>query len=285
MKNKNKIGLGLITCNKQDRFEQSVARIPDGLDCFVVVNDGDPYPDRVYPKGCALIQHQRNKCVGISKNDALRYMIDQDIDHLFLIEDDILIKDPNIFEAYIKAAEVSGIWHLNYGLHGPANKVQTQQGPMNVQERHKLRSDTAPNPRATIEYESGIEIAFYPNCVGAFSYFYRGIIKHIGYHDERFKNCWEHVEHTNRIINAGLHPPFWWFADRADSMNYLDEIPDSIEQSTIAHTPEWMKNFEEGMNWYQHKHGWTPQKTPDTPQPEVLQKLDEIQKNYARKVL
>lgn len=279
----NKIGVGLITCNKQDRLEQSAPLVPD-VDEFVIVNDGQPYDNSVYPKNAEVIQHSKNMTVGVSKNDAMRYLIQKGCQHIFLMEDDVLIKTPEVFVKYIQAAEVSGIWHLNYALQGPANRKQIEQGPMNVQERQNLMQDSPPNPRAVIDYD-GIDIAFYPNCVGAFSYFLRGVIKEVGYHDEHFKNAWEHVEHTYRIIKCGLHPPFWWFADRNDSGELLGDIPNCIEESTIAHTPEWIENFKKGMSWYQKKHGWIPQQTPDTPPDQVQQILEQIQTNYAKKIL
>lgn len=280
---KNKIGIGLITCNKIERLRQSMPTVPD-VDEFVIVNDGEPYPNDVYDKRAHVIQHKYNTCVGVSKNDALRYLMSKDCDHLFLMEDDVLIKNPNVFETYIKTAETSGIWHLNYALQGPANRKQTHKVD-NISERGNLNQESEPNPREIIEYDNGIKIALYPNIVGSFSYYLKGIIKAAGYMDERFKNAWEHVEHTYKIIKLGLHPPFWWFADIADSFNYLSDIPGCIQDSTIAHTPEWIENFKRGAMLYQHLHGWVPTQTPDTPPNIVKQKIIEIEQKYARKVL
>ena len=281
----NKIGVGLITCNKPDRFRQSAPLIPN-VDEFVVVNDGQSYTSEDYAavKGRAeIIQHDKNMCVGVSKNDAMRYLVQKDCSHIFLIEDDVLIKDPNVFEAYIHAAENSGIWHLNYALQGPANRKQNTQSAMNINQRQDLSQTSDPNPRAILDYD-GIDIALYPNSVGAFSYFLKSVIKTVGYHDEHFKNAFEHVELTYRIAQAGLHPPFWWFADLGNSYDYLTDIPDCIANSTIAHTPEWIQNFQKAMAWNKVKHGFVPQQTPDTKPEEVLKVLDNMKKNYARKV-
>jgi glycosyltransferase involved in cell wall biosynthesis len=264
---KNKIGVGIITCNRENFFKKCVDSIPD-VDSLVIVNDGEPYDNSIYPDGAEVIQHTKNKCVGVSKNEALRYLIQDGTDHLFLIEDDMLIKNPEVFNQYIKTAETSGIWHLNFGYHGPANKTAEGQK----------------NPRQVVEYDNGIEVALNPNCVGSFSYYLRGVIKHVGYMDERFKNAWEHVEHTYKIIDAGLHPPFWWFADVANSDEYINEQACSEVNSTIRKNDEWTKNMREGMAWYRHKHGIAPVETPDTKPEKVLQILDDIEKKYARKV-
>jgi GT2 family glycosyltransferase len=264
----NKIGVGVITCDRQEFFEKCINSIPE-VNTLVVVNDGMPYPSNIYPsKIQKLYQHTNNKSVGVSKNEALRYLIQNGCEHLFIIEDDIIIKDSNVFSAYINAANKSGIYHFNFGYHGPANFIPSQYG--------------VPNPRQIVNYGDGIEISFNANCVGAFSYYLKGVIKHVGYMDERFRNAWEHVEHTYRIIKAGLHPPFWWFADISNSMNYLQELANSEVNSTIIKTPEWIRNFQLGALWYQHKHGHIPTKTPDTPPEQVLQILNTIQTNYAR---
>lgn len=280
---KNKIGVGYITCNAQDRLEESLPLIPN-VDEMVIINDGSAYDASVYGDK-EVIQHTKNKGVGISKNDAMRYLVQHDCDHIFIIEDDVLIKDEKVFEKYIKTAEASGIWHLNYALQGPANRVQSNQGPMYINDRQNLDQDTAANPRQIVEYTDDIKLALYPNCVGAFSYFLKSVIKHVGYHDEHFHNAWEHVEHTNRIIKAGLHPPFWWFADIAESWNYLSDIEGCIENSAIAKTEEWNRNLQEGMEWYKHKHGHYPQQTPNTSEQEVMAVLEKLETSYARKVL
>ena len=266
---KNKIGVGVVTCNRQDFFKQCIDSIPE-VDELVVVNDGDEYPSDLYPsKVSEVIQHKKNMSVGISKNQALRHLMNKDCDHLFLIEDDMLIKNPDVFKAYIKGAEASGIWHLNFGYHGPANKTP----------------DGQKNPRQIVEYEDGVEIALNPNCVGSFSYYLRNVIKHCGYMDEAFNNAWEHVEHTYKIIKAGLHPPFWWFADLANSDEYIGELDADLSNSLIRKTKNWNENMQKGMHWYAQKHGVTPVQTPDTPEAEVMEILENIEKYYARRVL
>ena len=262
----DKIGVGVVTCKRPEFFKNCINSIV-GVDSLFVVNDGPAYDTSIYPNTIKeVFQHESNKCVGVSKNELMRRLIQDGCDHIFLIEDDMLIKDPKIFEEYIKLASATGIWHLNFGYHGPANK----------------NPDGTKRPRLVVEYKDGIKLALNPNCVGSVSYYLRGVIKNIGYIDEKFVNCWDHVEHTYRIIKAGLHPPFWWFADLANSDDYIVEQASSEVNTTITRTPEWMKNFHEGAAWYAHKHGWIPTKTPDTPQEQVVDILKGLHKNYAK---
>jgi len=278
----SEIGFGMVTYNAEKRIRQSAFTVPDWVTNFVIVNDGTPYPDDAYPENAHIIQHDTNKSVGAAKTTAIDYLMRTDCKHIFIMEDDILIKDENVFEEYIKHSLVSGIKHLNFALHGPANKVGSQ-GFSDLKSRKDV--DGVPNPRMVIPYKNGdegnedVRIALYPNCVGAFSYYYRPVLEDLGGFDPKFKNAWEHVEHTYQAIKKGYHPSFWYFADIDRSWEYLTDIPNSIEESTIAHTDTWNTNFRLGTDWYRKKHGMTPTETPlQTPQV-VQQQLQHIYQN------
>jgi GT2 family glycosyltransferase len=270
-----KIGLGIITCNREDFYEQCYNSIPlDIVDKLITVNDGSPYKSP--PKTGALIHHEQNKGVGVSKNEAMQYLLDEGCEHIFLIEDDIIIKDSAVFKQYIDTAAASGIWHLMYGYHGPANKD---------------RSGGVPTPRVIIDYKD-YKVALNQHCVGAFCYYHKGILKHIGLMDETFVNAWEHVEHSYRIAKAGLLPAYWWWPDIANSYDYLDELACSEENSTIRWEDEekkipkqeWQTRIQKGAEHFWRKHGMSPTEVPDTPVQEIQQNLKTIKENYAREL-
>ena len=272
--NPDSIGFGMVTYNAEHRIKQSAFTVPEWIKNFVIVNDGTPYSEDAYPKQAHIIQHEKNKSVGAAKTTAINYLMEQECEHIFIMEDDILIKDENVFKEYIRHSLISGIKHLNFALHGPANK-KGSQGFKTLEDRKDL--DGEPNPRMVIPYGNGdesnndVSIALYPNCVGAFSYYYRPVLEDIGGFDPHFKNAWEHVEHTYQAIKKGYHPAFWYFADIDKSWKYLTDIPNSIEESTIARTPTWNDNFRKGTMWYKKKHGMAPTETPVAP-PEMVQK-------------
>jgi GT2 family glycosyltransferase len=270
----NKIGIGIISYKRPEFFKACIDSIPDGIGAICVVND-DPagYPRDIYPKKIKqVLQHSKNLGVACAKNNALRYLIQDGCDHLFLIEEDQQILDPKIFETYIKYSEKTGLWHWNFYGHGPANKTP----------------DGIKNPRQIIDYGEGFEVGFFPNCIGAFSYYLKNIIRAVGYMDERFSSlrCWEHVEHTHRIIKAGLAPAFWWFNDILNSEQFIQEQQNAMESSVIRHNnEEWNKNMNFGTALYQHLHGNIPTKVPDTSPENLIEILNNIQKTYSRKVL
>lgn len=263
----NKIGVAVITCSRENMFQKCIASIPS-IDTLIVINDGDTL-NNVPTNVKEFIQHTKNVGVGLSKNEALRHLLQDGCEHLFLVEDDMLIANPNVFVDYIHAAENSGIWHMNFGYHGPANK-----NPNNYDEKA---------PRQILNYD-GIDLAFNRHCVGSFSYYYKNIIRAVGYMDEMLRfNNFEHVEHTYRIIKAGLHPAFWWFADLANSDEYIKE---QAKPSPLSSRSEkWKEDFSCSAEYFKYKHGYVPTHVPDTTEDDVLLQLESIKNNYARKVL
>jgi len=272
----SKIGLGIITCNRLDFFEKCFKSIPHSkINNIVVINDGNILPnlvkDAIKLPNVSLIEHQTNTGVGISKNDALQYLLKQGCDHIFLMEDDMIIKDPCIFDAYILAAKETGILHFNYGPGSPFNRKQDPSIRIDLDTRHLLKQDSQPNPRLIVEYKNGVKIALYEHTVAMFSYFHRTVLEKVGLHDEQFYNAWEHVDLTYRIIKAGYHPPFWWFADIANSQELLTEAPGAIDQSSIANKKdEWHKNVYGGREKYLAKHGHYPNNPPLYPEKDVI---------------
>ena len=254
------VGLAVVTYNRQDFCEKvldSVAQfaLPRSV---VVVNDGTPYDAKTYS---ALSKRQEfciidktNGGVATAKNVALKYLLSTGVDHLFVMEDDILITDGNVFREYVELGKTSGISHFNFGFHGPANKAAGKVAP-----------------RAGIKYPNGKTVILNRHCVGAFSYYTRECIETVGLMDEKFKNAWEHVEHTYRIIKAGMHPPFWWFCDSARSSEMLKEIACSEENSVIRPRSDWRPNIIEGMKHFQSLHGIRPMEIPDTDRASVVE--------------
>jgi len=265
-----KIGVGIITCNRNDYLLALLKTIPTcKLSSLVVVNDGDVKNklDLKFPG--VWIQNEQNLGVGKSKNKAMKYLYDEGCDYIFIIEDDMLIKDENVFDKYIETYKKSGIHHFNYGPGSPFNRKQNIA--FDLHNRHLLDQHSEPNPRLIIDYGNDTKVALYEHTVAMFSFFTREVLEKVGYLDEEFYNAWEHVDHTYRIIKAGYHPPFWYFADIAESDKLLTEAPGAIDNSSIANKSEqWQKNVYGGREIYKKKHGHYPNMPPPVTKDEVL---------------
>ena len=262
------IGAGIVTCNRPSFFLKCFNSIPTDIE-LAVVNDGADFQDvdkLQATKQFDYIHNKKNLGVGRSKNILFRTLLSKGCDHIFLIEDDIVIKDAKVFEAYIKAKEVTGIHHFNFGYHGPANKNGVSSG--------------APCPRYVIDYGE-VKVAINMHSVGAFCYYSRECLEKAGLIDEDYTNAFEHVDHDYRLYKAGFGAPYWNFPDLADSMQYLDEIECSEASSAIRPRKDWQENIIKGAQLFAKKHGYSPawqNAVPDVPEVELRKILKELYK-------
>lgn len=239
-----KIGLALITYDRPDYLRQSLNHLDKynwgGASIKYIVVD-ELYDEKKYSwlkrSDDYKVIYQKNSGVGKAKNVALKSLLSENCQHLFLIEDDILVIATNACTEYIDYAKRTGVPHLNFALHGNLNIGK----------------------KTTFEWRRGdrvTEICAYPDCVGAFSYYTRKILDEVGLLDENFNNAWEHVEHTLRISMTGKIPPFWFFMDHPNSENLLSEIQESLLNSKIRSDPDWTKKMEDGIKYWVKKHGF-----------------------------
>lgn len=285
MINGKKIGVGVVTCNRPELFCNLIRSFDNvnDVDQYVIVEDVHPTAQKSeYDFGygayageiLSSMKHSNwfgmtngsNLGVGKSKNRCLE-ILSKDCDYVFLIEDDIYIKDPKVFEKYIEASQKTGIQHFNYSQHGMMNKSWPGGNP---------------NPRTILNYESsGLNIPLYPHCVGAFSFYTKEALEKVGLLDPRYYNACEHVDHTLSIIKGGMHPPFWYFADIENSWEYLGDEEWSIQQSTISSRKDHQDIMTEADKVFIEKHGYKPGQIPDSDFSTVVEKIKQIKKTYA----
>lgn len=232
-----KVGVGLLTCDRVDFFQQSIESIHethgDVIDTLVVVNDGK---QSVSCDLATVLHNKKNQGVGKSKNRAIKHMMDQGCDHLFLMEDDVRFVSNDALSKYVELSSVSGVKHLNFCLHGEDNKINGK-----------------PNPKLIVDYKH-VKMSLYHNVYGALSYYHRDVIDDIGYMDKRYFNAMEHVDHTMVAIKNNYHPPFRWFADVHQSDLLLAEQDHGHEESKIRNTEGWEKRFLRGVELFYNKH-------------------------------
>lgn len=233
------IGVGMITYQRPDYAEQSLKSLVEQLgarvDWIGCYNDGsgvqyeEAYQDlfETY-SDVDSVWGAGNRGAAFAKNIMLRRALRAGCDWLFTMEDDIIVMSPNAANAYINASQRTKLHHLNFALHGPANS----DGPLRT--------------------EDGV--SYYPHCVGAWSFYTKECLLAVGLLDHNFFNAWDHVEHTARLAAAGLTSPFWDFADVEDSGELLSEIPGSIENSSIRHSPKWKSNITRGLDYWKRKN-------------------------------
>lgn len=260
------IGIGIVTCNRPDFYNKCLTSIPEEF--FVVtVNDGNPITS-LNRKNHVFINNESNLGVGKSKNILFKKLLEAGKDHIFIIEDDMLIKNPKIFEKYVAAREKTGIQHFCFAYHGPANKNGISGGK--------------PCSKFVVEYSPEIKVSIVMHAVGSFCYYTREVLEKVGLIDEDFLNAFEHVEHSYRISKAGYTTPYWNWPDLTDSWEYIDEQMCSEHSSAIRPRNDWRENIIKGAGLFYKKHGYNPawqNSVPDTEKTKVLEILKQIKKN------
>lgn len=233
-----KVGLGITTYNRPDYLKQCLEGVIKHLlgevDICYIYNDGSDQGEKeyrqIYKTLPATIKYRhspKNKGVGVAKNWLLKKMMAEGCDYMFLLEDDIVPKSPKAITEYIRLSEESGIEHFLFAHHGTENI-----GKLYLSEK-------------------GVEL--YTACIGAYCMYTRQVIEKVGYFDEQFKNAFEHVEHTFRISKAGFITPFPTYPDVANSKDYLEEIPNSIEHSSIRVRKDWLPNILSALIYWRDK--------------------------------
>jgi len=262
-KKHRKIGVGIVTYNRSNYYKQCLASIPkDRIDELVIVNDGiNHYVND--NDGDVVLFNDKQEGVSKTKNKALFELVKRGVEHIFLIEDDIIIKDPEVFKHYIKAAESTGIHHLCFEK--IANNGKTL--------------------KYTLEQPDGTKLGFYHNPQGAFMYINANIIKKIGYFDEQYMNAFEHIDFAFTLSQKGIAPPFWYFPDLLNSEDYLTDAEGSNEDSSITNKPLYQENVEKSANYFIKKWGHFTNQIPDVGINALEYTLIQLQNTYSRKVL
>lgn len=267
----DRIGIGIVTCNRPEFFLKCIKSIPTGH-TLAVVNDGFDFEDidKLKKKiNFHYIHNENNIGVGKSKNKLFRYLIQQKCDHIFIIEDDIIIKDHSVFNKYIEARNKTGIQHFNFGYHGPANRGNISKG--------------VPQPKYIIDYND-CKIAINAHSVGAFCYYTKEVLNKVGLIDEEYCNAFEHVDHDYRIAKAGYCTPYWNWPDIANSYELLDELACSEDSSAIRPRSDWKENIIKGVEIFQRKHKYLPawqNAVPDTSFDNLKKILKDIYRKHA----
>ena len=194
-----KIGVGVITYNREESFNKVITAIKDidYIDTITIVKHQDkPYknyhPNNFVNDKIKYINVVNNLGVASVKNAAFKDLLNKNCDHIFIIEDDIEVIDKNVFKYYIDTAKKNNIEHLNF-----CNTLKPSLCNING-------------------------LSFYHNLYAGFQYFTRHSLEVVGLMDERYINLLEHVEHTYRCHLMGLSAPkFHIFPDIENSIKYL----------------------------------------------------------------
>jgi glycosyltransferase involved in cell wall biosynthesis len=257
--NQDKIGVGVITYNSEDYFKKLWHSIPRHLvQELVVVNGGDPYKGDY--KGARWIQHTENKYPAVCRNEAVQHLLDTNCTHLFLIEDDMIIRTSGIFNAYIKASEISGLKYFSFA------STSWESG---TPERR--------TPQFTVSYPDGINVSLYKNMCNEFTYHHRSCFEKTGMYDTQFRDPFD-IDMAYRESQQDYCAPFWYFADIANADVFIQNNPVAVSRLQAEGRPDGSREqrIQEQWNLFIKKHGLMVNQIPDIGAIEALNKLRSI---------
>jgi len=269
---KDKIGVGIITCDRPEYLTDLLNSIDKKfIDRLIIVDDGNKKALAAHPKVDYIRQTEGRIGVGKAKNIAMKNLLDEECEHIFILEDDCTITNHDVFKKYIEAYKDTGLKHFNFGPASPWNRVQVDKTMIgDLSRRGEASQKGDPNPKMIVTYKSGLKIHLYEHIVAMFSYYHATVLEQVGLMDERFYNAWEHVEHTLKIIKAGYYSPFWWFADIEGSENYIKEQEGEKANTSLAkNEEEFMKRVQDGLKVFYEIHQTVPSMI-SSPHPDAI---------------
>lgn len=242
----DKIGIGIITCDRPDYLNVLTESLRgSGFSHAIIVNDGSS--DFDVPVAYEWVDTEPSYSgVAKAKNLAMKHLLDEGCEYIFILEDDMKILDPRIFERYIEVYKNTGIHHMMFAYHGCAN----------------MNNQYQPSPRYTYP-ELGMSIN--RHSIGALCFYTRECLLGTGLYDERYYNACEHVDHSYEIYKQGYGLPFWNWPDIIDSYKYIEEQerPEN-SNSSIRKDPNFMTNVHNSDRVFISKHGCVPMQIEDT---------------------
>lgn len=202
----SKIGVGITTYNSENYYKDLYNSLKNAnIDELVTVNGGNKYSGTY---NCDWIQHNKNRYPSVCRNDCISFLLNKGCEHIFLIEDDMIIKDVTIFEKYINTALASKLKYLCF-----------------VSTSWESGSPGARTPSLIVNYTPEISLSLYQNMCNEFTYHHFSCFKDDMY-DFNMRDMFD-VEMVYRQSQKGNSTPFWWFPDITGSDDYIENNPEA----------------------------------------------------------
>lgn len=257
-----KIGVVITTYNNESCFETLFNSLPDDkYDELVVVNGGKPY-NTTYKRmhgEVHWIQHEENYGPARSRNDGLKRLHELGCDYMFLIEDDMIIKSENVFDAYINAHKTTGLQYFCFVSY------PWEAGP--IGER---------TPRLKVQYTPEIQINFYKNSCNEFTFRTKSLYEKTQPYNENYFSCFD-VDNYFRITQLPEGHCFWYSPDLSNSDDLIVNNTASISKMDAEGSR--MAKLGPDYNLFKSLYGCLIHQIPDTPKEKVIEKLKTIKDN------
>lgn len=250
----------ITTYNREPDFWKLYDSISKNkIDIIVIQDDGvnNAYSERFYyVMDNSRIKHhifEENVGIGVVKQKGVDMALEEGYAHIYIVEDDIVIKDNKVWDYGISWSNFTGLAHFNWNscLENKLDKVY--------------------------EYPDGFNVRVNENASGNFSYFGCDALDGFEFDDAYF-NALEHVDLEYQLCEVGMQPPFWAFCSPDKLDDYL-ETP-NCSNSTIVGRPDQKENV---LRAYRHWNEKWKQTLSGIPRPtlaKVERSLAKIREEY-----
>lgn len=243
-----KIGVGIVTCNRRESYCKLLYKVKSAIDVDFVItvknltNDyGEDDPKLICTglngtQKLHSIQVDEKLGIAHNKNLAAKWLLQNGAQHIFIIEDDILLKDVEVFKKYIQTAKEFHLEHLNFGRSFDTMILHTWLTPI-----------------MTISGKT-TKLDIFSRLSGDFSYFTRNALEKAGLYDEAYINALDHCEHTYRMSLLGFYTPFYAFADIENSTQYIE---DTGTTTTIEQNDQHKQDVSDAFKHFVKTYGYS----------------------------
>lgn len=242
------IGIGIVTYNRPDKYCKILESIQK-VDHILSIKDGGK-PD--YP--CHVdICLPDNRGVGACKNILLNQLLNKGFEHIFLLEDDCLVLNNDVWQYCIDFVKETGLLHFNW------NDYRFNRWGIGECGRFK--------------------VSLCLNTEANFSYFHKTFLEKIRF-DENYFNGWEHADLELQAERLGFAPSFGIFVSPYELNNYLKLIDDG--ESTITNKDEkYHDRILKGRQYFHKKWGKDILDIYNSDLEVMKKNFSEIRKQYA----
>jgi len=254
---KNEIGIGIIDLYSEECLKSCISTIPEECkeNLWIVSNKIKP------------LENVKNYTKQVPMATLRNYLISQmrikQLKYYFLLNSNVEIKNPLVFENTIKAAKIFGTWFM------------TGAGSHNV----TLEEDTL-----------NVSLNVSPQFNSNFIFLYSGIVKNFGFFDERFYNTLDLdvIDYINKLRDKKTYPPRHYNPtinaeevfekkENIQKINFKD-----LPKSKDDYKPDSDKSLELSVAYFYHKYKYLPAQNDPTgvTQNELLEFMEQLQKTY-----
>jgi len=230
------IGIVLYTKgNNSKNLKNALIAIEHLKDQTIVVCDG-PSPKLPVLDNFNVKEFKISVNTAGCYNYGIRHFLDKEVEHIFIISDQIMLLDDSVLSDYIKVSEQTNIEFLAY-----SRDEDDPYGKKN-------------NNRLTVELKEGMQLLLSKGFNGHLMYCKKNVFEKVGFFDERYRSTFEASDFSKRCGDKGLTTPFGWFADITNKENilYQENRQDYAHSSVNSETIE--DRFLRGMKVFNLKY-------------------------------